>query len=203
MANQVVILGWFPTLDNIFNLFINMTLIEILEKNEHYEGKLVFLGCSNYEVTEVFYENMVDKNLERRDTDFYLPKNLRGWQKWNDVNVSIINNFEKKSTLNKINNLLEVDYKGIGNVGILVVEAPNPEGAVQLIHKIKPQMKKSGLIIISYKSKNKQAFQDKIIHEFDSQDLGHTDKFSYIKFIQGKTPLNKFKKVGRTRSIMT
>ena len=68
-----------------------MTLIEILEKNEHYEGKLVFLGCSNYEVTEVFYENMVDKNLERRDTDFYLPKNLRGWQKWNDVNVSIIN----------------------------------------------------------------------------------------------------------------
>ena len=180
-----------------------MALIEILEKNEHYEGKLVFIGCSDFAVTEVFYENMIDNNLLKRDVDFFLPKNVRGWQRWYDTHISIINNFKKESTFNKVDNMLDLNYKKIGNIGILVVEASTPQNAVDLIHKIKPQLKKSGLIIISYPDSKKSDFQKRIIFEFDSQDLGHMNNFSYINFIQGKSPLNKFKKEGRTRSVMT
>jgi hypothetical protein len=180
-----------------------MTLIEILEKNKHHKGKTVFIGCSNFDITEVVYSNMIESNIQRRDVDFFMPKNTRGWQRWNDISVSIINDFSKESSFNKVNNILEQDYSKLGNIGILIIEAPSPQGAIDLIHKAKSQMKKSGLIIISYKESKNKSYQQIISKEFDSQDFGHMNKFSYINYIQGKTPLNRFKKVGRTRSIMT
>ena len=180
-----------------------MTMIQTLETNQQYEGKTVVLGCINYSITDLLVTNMNSGNLKKRDVDFYLPNNTQGWQKWYDSHISLQNDIGVKSEFVKKKNIYEYDYSTTGDVGIAIIEAPDADYAIKLIHKITPSIKKSGLILISYKALNRIDFISKINYEFDTQSLVHLENYSYINLIKGKVPLNRNKKISRSSSILT
>jgi len=180
-----------------------MAMIQTLETNQHYEGKIAVVGCINHSITDLLTSNMASGNLIKRNVDFFLPVNTPGWQKWYDSHISFQNDVGVKSEFVKKKNIYEYDYSNTGNIGIVVVEGPDPDFAIKLIHKVLPSIKKSGLIIVSYKNEQTADFVGALNYEFDKQDVGHQENYSYINYIKGKVPLNKNKKVVRSRSVLT
>ena len=180
-----------------------MRMIQILEDNTQHEGKVVVAGCISHPVSDLLVANMANGSLPKRDMDFFIPVNTKGWQKWYDSHLSVLNDLEHKSEFVKKKNIYEYDYSNVGNIGILVVEAPDPKYAIDLITKLKPYIKKTGLILVPYKNQQTADFVGALNYEFDTQDVGHQENFSYINYIKGKVPLNKNKKVSRTNSILT
>jgi len=180
-----------------------MAMIQTLETNQQHEGKIAVLGCINHSITDLLLTNMNNGNLIKRDIDFFLPVNTPGWQKWYDSHISFQNDIEVKSEFVKKKNIYDYNYSNTGNVGIAVIEGPDPDFAIKLIHKILPSVKKTGLILIPYTPINRLDFVSKLNYEFDTQSLVHLENYSYINYIKGKVPLNKNKKVNRSRSILT
>ena len=180
-----------------------MTMIQTLETNQQYEGKTVVLGCINYSITDLLLTNMNSGNLVKRDVDFYLPVNTQGWQKWYDSHISLQNDTGVKSSFIKKKDIYSIDYSDTGDIGIAIVEAPDADYAIKLINKVTPSIKESGLIIVPYTPLHRIEFVSKINSEFDAQYLVHLENYSYINFIKGKVPLNKNKKISRSRSILT
>lgn len=180
-----------------------MAMIQTLETNQQHEGKIAVVGCINHSITDLLVTNMASGNLIKRDIDFFLPVNTPGWQKWYDSHISFQNDVGVKSEFIKKKNIYEYDYSNTGNVGIAVIEGPDPDFAIKLIWKLVPSIKKTGLILIPYTSSNRGDFVSKLNYEFDTQSLVHLENYSYISYIKGKVPLNKNKKVVRSRSILT
>ena len=180
-----------------------MRMIQILEQNTHHEGKVVMAGCINHAVTDLIVANMANGTLPKRDVDFFIPVNQKGWQRWYDSSLTVKNVIEQEANFYKKKNIYTYNFSNISNIGILVAEAPDSKYAIDLIHKLKPYIKKTGLILVPYKNNQIEEFVGALNHEFDTQDLGHMENFSYINFIKGKVPLNKNKKVGRTQSALT
>lgn len=180
-----------------------MAMIQTLETNQQYEGKIAVIGCINYSITDLLVTNMDNGNLKKRDVNFYLPVNTQGWQKWYDSHISLQNNTGVKSSFVKKKDIYNFDYSDIGDVGIAIIEAPDPEYAIKLINKVTANIKESGLIIIPHTPLKRIDFVSKISYEFDTQYLVHLENYSYINYIKGKVPLNKNKKISRSRSILT
>ena len=57
-----------------------MAMIQTLETNQHYVGKIAVVGCINHSITDLLTSNMAYGNLIKRDIDFFLPVNTPGWQ---------------------------------------------------------------------------------------------------------------------------
>lgn len=180
-----------------------MTLIQLLEKNNHHNGATVFVGCSNFDAADVIYTYMQSGTLAKRDVHFFLHSNTDKWQRWYDMHISYQNDFGVSSTFNKSKEIRD-NFESINyDIGALIIEDVNPKKALELFTLLEGKIKTSAIVVLPYLEKSADKFKKVLNDKFSSTELGHLSNFSYINFTKGKKKLEPSKLIKRSKSILT
>lgn len=180
-----------------------MTLIQLLEKNNHHKGSTVFIGCSNFDAADVVYTYMQSGTLSKRDIHFFLHSNADRWQRWYDMHISSQNDFGVKSTFNKSKEIRDSISTISDDIGVAIIEDANPRKALELFSLIENKIRTSAIIVFPYSVVSTDKFKTVLESKYNSIELGHSINFSYLNYTKGKKQLGGSKPIKRSKSILT